>query len=113
MKSRAVQITRIFFYILAALWLAAGIGYVSRSDGRLLFYVTAAVMFLGVFVFILLGMNIAKKPAYWTGAALLAICIPLTIFDEFGLADLVALTAFVIPLVVMLVKRKEFQLETP
>ena len=112
MKSRAVQITRIFFYLLAALWLAVGIGFIGQSDGRLLFYVIAGLMFASIFIFIALGMNITKKPVYWIGVVFLAICILLFIFDQFGLADLIALIAFIIPLVIMLVKRKEFLLET-
>lgn len=108
MKTRAVQITRWFFYLLAALWLAVGIGYIGQSDGRVFFYVIAALTFLSIFVFILLGMNITKKPVYWIGVAALAACILLTIFDQFGFADLVAVILFAIPLVIMLAKRKEF-----
>ncbi len=108
MNSRVVQVTRIFFYILAALWLAVGIGYIGQSDGSLFFYAIAALMFLSIFVFILLGMNITKKPVYWIGVAALAACILLTIFDQFGLADLIAIILFAIPLVIMLAKRKEF-----
>jgi hypothetical protein len=108
MKSRAVQITRGFFYLLSALWLAAGIGYIRQSDGRILFYVIAGLMFAGIFVFIALGMNLTKRPVYWLSVAFLAACIPLTIFDQFGLADLIALILFVIPLVIMLAKRNEF-----
>lgn len=108
MNSRAVQVTRIFFYVLAALWLAAGIGYIGQSDGRVFFYAIAVLMFLSIFVFILLGMNITRKPVYWVGIAALAACILLTIFDQFGLADLVATVLFAVPLVIMLTKRKEF-----
>jgi hypothetical protein len=68
----------------------------------------AALMFLSIFVFILLGMNITKKPVYWIGVAALAACILLTVFDQFGIADLVAIILFAIPLAIMLAKRKEF-----
>ena len=71
MKSLAVEITRWFFHLLAALRLAVGIGI-----------------------------------------AVLGICILLTIFDQFGLADLIAVILFAIPLVIMLAKRKEFLQET-
>jgi hypothetical protein len=108
MKLRAVQITRYFFYLLAAFWLAVGIGYLGQSNGRMLFYVIAGLMFASIFVFILLGANITKKPVYWLAVTLLVICILLTIADEFGFADLVALILFAIPLVIMLAKRKEF-----
>ncbi len=108
MKSRAVQITRIFFYLLAALWLVVGINYLGQSNGRVVFYVIAAIRFLSIFVFIALGMNITKKPVYWLGVIVLAACILLTIFDQFGLADFIALLLFLIPLVIMLMKRKEF-----
>ena len=108
MKTRAVQITRFFFYLLAALWLVVGIGYLGQSDGRMIFYVIAGLMFANIFVFIALGMNITKRPAYWLGLTVLALCVLLTIFDQFGLADLVALILFIIPLVIMLAKRKEF-----
>ncbi len=112
MKSRAVQITQICFYLLAALWLVVGINYLGQSDGSIIFYVIAGLMFVSIFVFIALGMNITKKPVYWIGIVFLAICIVLTIFDQFGLADLIALIAFIIPLVIMLTKRNEFLLET-
>ena len=108
MKSRAVQITRYFFYLLAALWLVVGINYLGQSDGQMIYNVIAGLMFASIFVFIALGMNITKKPAYWLGVIFLIICIILTIFDQFGLADLVALILFIIPLVIMLAKRKEF-----
>ena len=108
MKSRAVQITRWFFYLLAALWLAVGINYLGQSDGRFIFNVIAGMMFASIFIFIALGMNITKKPVYWIGIVFLVLCIILTIFDQFGLADLIALVLFIIPLVIMLAKRKEF-----
>lgn len=108
MKSRAVQITRIFFYVLAALWLAVGIGYISRNDGSEMYWIIAGLMFASIFIFITLGMNITKKPVYWTSVTFLAICILLTIFDQFGWADLIALIVFIIPLILMLIKRKEF-----
>ena len=108
MNSRAVQITRIFFYLLAAIWLAAGIGYIGQSDGRLLFHVIAGMMFASIFVFVALGVFITRRPVYWLGVIILAACILLTIFDQFGLADFIALALFVIPLIIMLVKRKEF-----
>lgn len=108
MKSRAVQITQIFFYLLAALWLVVGINYLGQSNGRVLFYIGAALMFLSIFVFILLGMNVNRMPVYWMGVAALAACIVLTIFDQFGLADFIALVLFAIPLVIMLARQKEF-----
>jgi len=108
MKSRAVQITRWFFYLLAALWPVVGINYLGQSDGSLIFYVFAGLMFANLFVFLALGIYITKQPAYWLGVAVLAVCILLTIFDQFGLADLIALALFLIPLAIMLAKRKEF-----
>lgn len=112
MKSRAVQVTRVFFYALAALWLAVGIGYLGQSDGQALFYVIAGMMFASIFVFIALAMYITRKPVYWLGAIILAVCILLTIFDEFGLADFIALVLFIIPLAFMLANRNEFFQET-
>ncbi|OIN97994.1 MAG: hypothetical protein COS37_00620 [Anaerolineae bacterium CG03_land_8_20_14_0_80_58_20] len=108
MKSRAVQITRYFFYLLAALWLVVGINYLGQSDGQMIYNVIAGLMFASIFVFIALGANITRKPVYWVGVIFLAICIVLVIFDQFGLADLVALILFIVPLVIMLAKRKEF-----
>lgn len=112
MKSRAVQITRYFFYLLAAFWLVIGINYLGQSDGSIIFYVIAGLMFASIFVFITLGATITKKPSYWLGVVFLFACIVLTIFDQFGLADLIGLILFTIPLVIMLVKRKEFFQET-
>ena len=108
MKSRAVQITRYFFYLLAALWLVVGVNYLGQSDGQMIYYIFAGMMFASIFVFIALGMNITKRPVYLLSLAVLAVCILLTIFDQFGLADFVAVILFLIPLVIMLVKRKEF-----
>ncbi|MEW6029568.1 MAG: hypothetical protein ACOYZ8_09725 [Chloroflexota bacterium] len=113
MKSRAVQVTRWVFYLLAVLWLIVGINYLGQSDGSIIFYVFAGLMFANIFVFIVLGMNITKKPAYWLGVAVLAICIVLTIFDQFGLADFIALVLFIVPLALMLARRNQFLQETP
>jgi hypothetical protein len=112
MKSRAVQITRWFFYLLAAFWLVVGINYLGQSDGQMIFYIIAGMMFASIFVFIALGMYITKKPVYWIGVIFLFLCIVLTFTDQFGLADLIALILFIIPLAIMLVKRKEFLQET-
>jgi uncharacterized membrane protein YkvI len=65
-------------------------------------------MFTNVPFFIALGANITRPLAYWLGAITLAACVLLTIFDQFGMADLVAVILFLIPLVIMLVKRNEF-----
>ncbi len=108
MKSRAVQITRWFFYLLAVLWLVVGINYLRQSDGQMVYYIFTGMMFASIFIFIALGMHITKRPVFWMGIAALAACILLTIFDQFGLADLIAVILFAIPLVIMLVKRKEF-----
>ena len=113
MRPRSVQVARIFFYVLAALWVAVGVGYLGQSDGSIFFYVIAGMMFACAPVFILLGMNITKRPVYWLSVVALALCILLTIFDQFGLADLIALILFLIPLVIMLAKRNEFLQETP
>jgi hypothetical protein len=112
MKSRAVQIIRYFFYVLAALWLVVSINYLGQSDGQVIFYVIAAMMFTSIFVFIALGMNITKQPIYWLSVAALAACIVLLFFDQFGFADLIALILFAIPLVIMLARRNEFLRET-
>ena len=66
------------------------------------------MMFANIPVFILLGANLRKWPVYWLTVILLIACILLTIFDDFGFADLVALVLFTSPLVLMLAKRKEF-----
>jgi hypothetical protein len=108
MKSRAVQITRTFFYVLAAFWLAVGIGYIRQGDGRIFFYIIGGMMFASIFVFIALGMFITRKPVYWLGVFALAACVVLTFMDQFGFADLIALILFIIPLVIMLAKRNEF-----
>ena len=108
MKSRAVQVTRGFFYLLAALWLVVGIRYLGQSNGQMIFYVIAGMMFASIFVFIALGTYVTKRPVYWAGVTILAACILLTIFDQFGIADFIALVLFLIPLIIMLVKRNEF-----
>jgi hypothetical protein len=108
MNSRAVQVTRIFFYILAALWLAVGVGYIFRYNGQTIYWVMSGIMIVNAFVFIAIGANITKRLVYWLGVIFLAISILLFIFDEFGYADLIALIAFAIPLAIMLAKRKEF-----
>jgi hypothetical protein len=112
MKSRAVQITRIFFYVLAALWLAVGVGYIVRYNGQTIYWVMSGIMIVNAFVFVAIGANIAKRLVYWMGVIFLAISILMFIFDEFGYADFIALILFTIPLVIMLAKRKEFLQET-
>lgn len=112
MKSRAVQITRFFFYLLAALWLAVGVNYIIHG-WQVFAWVIPGMMFVNIPVFILLGTNLTKRPVYWLAVIVLFVCILLTIFDYyFGFADLAALILFIIPLVIMLVKRNEFFQET-
>ena len=108
MKSRAVQITRIFFYLLAALWLVVGIGYVVRYNSQTIYWVMSGIMIVNTFISVALGANITKRLVYWLGVIFLTASILLFIFDEFGYADLIALILFLIPLVIMLAKRKEF-----
>lgn len=114
MKSRAVQITRIFFYLLAVLWLVAGVGYgyIVRYNGQAVYWVMSGMMIVNAFVFVALGANITKRLIYWLGVVFLAVSIFLFIFDQFGLADLIALILFIIPLIIMLAKRNEFIQET-
>jgi hypothetical protein len=112
MKSRAVQITRIFFYLLAALWLVVGIGYIVRYNGQTVYWVMSGIMMVNAFVFGAIGANITKRLVYWLGVISLAVSILLFIFDEFGVADILALIFFIIPLVIMLTKRNEFFQET-
>lgn len=112
MKSRAVQITRIFFYLLAVLWLVAGVGYIVRYNGQTVYWVMSGMMIVNAFIFVAIGANITKRLVYWLGVICLAVSIFLFIFDQFGIADLVALILFLIPLVIMLAKRNEFIQET-
>jgi hypothetical protein len=112
MKSRAVQTTRWFFYLLAALWLAVGVGYIVRYNDQTIYWVMSGLMIVNAIVFVAIGTNITRRLVYWLGVIFLAISILLFIFDEFGYADLIALILFIIPLVIMLVKRNEFLSET-
>ena len=108
MRSRAVQITRSLFYVLAAVWLVLGVGYILRSQQRTEDWLIAGMMIANIPVFILLGANITKKPIYWLAVFILLACIFLTIFDEFGIADFIALILFTSPAALMLYNKNEF-----
>ncbi len=108
MKPDPIKIVRFFFYLLAGLWLMLGIGYIVRSQGRVFDWIVSGLMFANIFLFILLGANITKRPVFWLAVIVLIVYALLTIFDQFGLADLIALILFTSPLVIMLIKRNEF-----
>jgi len=108
MQSRTVQITKSLFYLLAALWLVLGVGYYLRSQQQTMDWIIAGMMIANIPVFILLGVNITKKPIYWLAVFILLVCILLIIFDEFGIADFIALILFTSPLALMLYNRNEF-----
>jgi hypothetical protein len=108
MKSRWVQTVRFFFYLFAALWLVVGVSYFIRSDRSLLYWILSGLVIANIPVSLFLGANITKKFFHRVGVFYLLLCFILTITDDFGLADLIALILFAIPLVIMLIKRKDF-----
>lgn len=115
MKLMPFQLARYLFLITAAILIAFGIGSLLRiynanpgMAGLYVFY--ALVMFSDAAVMAFCAWQLPKstKFIFYFSVVVLALNIFLTIFDQFGLADLLFVLLNIATLVFLILARKEF-----
>jgi hypothetical protein len=114
MKRHLPTAVQYLFFFTAIVLMALGVGSMFRGDPnpnmKLVYMIYAVLMFGDALAMLACGLFVrARKTAtFWFAVTLLGLNILLTIFDQFGLVDLlfVLLNAFTLGL--LLVLRKEF-----
>ena len=114
MKSIPSQIVRSLFFLTIAILVVFGIGSLLRineNPDRMVLYVFYALIMFGdaaAMYFCVLQLNKRKKQFYFLTVLVLCFNIFPTIFDQFGLVDLLFLLLNLITLIALIVGRKEF-----
>jgi hypothetical protein len=114
MKLRAYQLTRYFFLFTVVILIVFGIGSLLRvganPDRTILHTLYAMVMFGDAAVMSVCGwlLNQRMKSAFHLSVTVPALNILPTIFDQFGLADLLWVLPNLISLFALITARKEF-----
>ncbi|MBI5963193.1 MAG: hypothetical protein HY863_06945 [Chloroflexi bacterium] len=113
MKQFASYIKYLFFVIATALiFLAAGsFMRVNKNPDMLIVYAVYAMLMLGdALAMLICGLYIDRKTksVFWFAIIILGLNIFLTIFDQFGLIDLIFVLLNLVTLAPLLVLRKEF-----
>lgn len=105
---------RYLFFITAIVLLVFGAGSFMRMNGnpdmKIIYGIYAVLMFGDAIAMLICGLYINRqmKAIFGFAVMVLSLNIVLTIFDQFGLIDLLFLLLNVITLVALLVFRKEF-----
>jgi len=113
MKLSSLQLTRYLFIVTVAILVAFGIGSLLRIIGnpdRTVLYVLYAFIMFGdaaAMLFCVLMLNKRKPYAFILSIGVLCMNIFPTIFDQFGLVDLLFVLLNLITLVALIMARKE------
>jgi hypothetical protein len=114
MKLSAFQLARYFFLFTFVVLVVLGIGSLLRiganPDHTVLYIFYAVIMFVDAVAMLFCGLLLNKrtKLIFFLSIIVLAGNILPTIFDQFGLADLLFLMLNLITLVFLITARKEF-----
>jgi hypothetical protein len=114
LKLSAFQLTRYFFLFTFVVLVVLGIGSLLRiganTDYMVLYIFYAVIMFVDAVAMLFCGLLLNKrtKLIFFLSIIVLAGNILPTIFDQFGLADLLFVLLNLITLAFLLIARKEF-----
>lgn len=114
MKLSAFQVTRYLFSLTVAVLVVLGVGSLLRiggnSDRSALYAFYGAAMFGDAAFMAFCAWQLPKRTkfVFFFSVFVLALNILLTIFDQFGLADLLFVLLNIITLVFLILARKEF-----
>ena len=114
MNLSAFQLTRYLLLLTVAVLIVFGIGSLLRigeNPDRTILYVFYAVLMVGdaaLMTFCALQLHKRTKFIFYVSVIVLSLNILPTIFDQFGLADLLFLLLNLITLVFLITARKEF-----
>lgn len=114
MKLPALQLTRSLFLFTAVVLVLFGVGSLLRINlnpdrtGLYTFYAFAMFGDAAVMAFCARYLYKGTKSIFYFSVVVLVLNIVLTVFDQFGLADLVFVLLNLITLLLLLLARKEF-----
>jgi len=114
MKFSALEITRYFFILTVAILVVFGIGALLRigdNPNRTALYVFYGAAMFGDAIFMAFcAWQLPKRTkfVFFFSIVVLAINIILTVFDQFGWADLLFVLLNIVTLVSLILARKEF-----
>jgi len=114
MKLSLSQVVRGLFFLTVTILVVFGFGSLFRvignPEGIALYVFYALIMFgdAAILLFCALQLNKRRKPIYLFTVIILCMNIFLTIFDQFGLVDLLFLLLNLITLIALIIARKEF-----
>jgi len=114
MKLSTFELTRYFFLLTVAILVLLGVGSILRIGGnpaRTALYVFYGITMFGdavLMAFCAWQLPKRTKFIFFFSLFVLAVNILLTIFDQFGLADLLFVLLNLITLIFLILARKEF-----
>ena len=117
-NQKVMRISQVLIYINALIWLVAGVAIFFRPRINHAIpswiFIGMAILMLGYGV-ILIGLGIAlgtrKKFFFYASVVMIALSVILPIFDDFGLADLLAVIPAAVTLIYLIYKRTSILLK--
>ena len=110
----SIKVLEILFLINVALWVLFGLYGLFGAEsidpvnaGTVRINAVIMLVYAGIFLYIVWGINKRKKWSFYGAVAVLAITIVMTIFDQVGIID-IAILIFNIVLLGYLVKNKSY-----
>lgn len=113
MKSTVIPLVRSLFFITAIVLAVFGAGSFMRANGnpdlKIAYIIYAVLMFGDAIAMLVCGLYIGRqmKVIYWFGVIVLLFNLILTIFDQFGLIDLLFSLLNAVTLAALIAARKE------
>ena len=118
-NQKVMRISQGLIYVNALIWLVAGVAIFFRPRMNPTIpswiFIGMAILMLGYGVILLglgIGLGTRKKFFYYAALAMIALSVILPIFDDFGLADLLAVVLPAMTLIYLIYKRDNILLIT-
>jgi hypothetical protein len=114
MKHRLASFVRYLFFVTAIVLVIFGAGSFMRSnpnpDMQIIYAVYAVLMVGDAVTMLICGLYVNRQiqTVFWFAVIVLSLNIALTIFDQFGLIDLLFSSLNIITLILLVILRKEF-----
>lgn len=118
-NQKVIRISQVLIYVNALIWLAAGVAVFFRPRINPAIpswiFIGMAILMLGYGVILVglgKGLGTRKKFYYYASLVMLAMSVILPIFDDFGLADLLAVTPAAATLIYLIYNRSKILIIT-
>jgi hypothetical protein len=112
-NQKMMRISQVLIYVNALIWLVAGVAIFFRTRINHAIpswiFIGMAILMLGYGVILLvlgIGLGTRKKFIYYAALVLIALSVILPIFDDFGLADLLAVIPAIFAVVYLSIYKK-------